>query len=218
MSSHPRSVLALAAALVLGACGVAGEESFRPVPDTDVPFGLLAASSTVAATTTRPTVPTTPLPPAPRPSQPPTTTATAVVHLEVLYFVRDGKLVSVTRTRPSPPSLDQVIADLVAGGRPDDTPAGLRTVLEPEHLTSASAAGGVVTVGITAALAAMPTGEQQLAIAQLVYTLTARPGIGQVAFELDGKPVAVPRSDGSLAVGRITRDDLAGALTSPERP
>jgi hypothetical protein len=127
--------------------------------------------------------------------------------------VRDGRLVSVSRPSASSPTAISVVAELTNGALASDTPPGLRSVLRPEHVARVSAAGGLARVAITPDFAEkLPSGEQQLAVAQLVYTLTALPGIGQVLFERDGLAIEVPRSDGSLASGAITRDDLAGAL------
>jgi spore germination protein GerM len=54
--------------------------------------------------------------------------------------------------------------------------------------------------------------EQLLAVAQLVCTLTARPGVGPVSFTLEGAPVDVPTGDGSLTSGPVSRDDYADLL------
>jgi spore germination protein GerM len=51
--------------------------------------------------------------------------------------------------------------------------------------------------------------DQKLAIAQIVLTLTSRPGVGQVLFSVEGKFISVPRGRGdSVASGiAVTFDD-----------
>ncbi len=43
-------------------------------------------------------------------------------------------------------------------------------------------------------------------------TATARPGVGQVRFTLDGQPVEVPHADGSVGTDAVSRDDYAALL------
>ena len=56
---------------------------------------------------------------------------------------------------------------------------------------------------------ALSSDDQLLALAQLVFTLTARPGIGQVRFTLRGEAIQVPRADGSLVATPVSRDDYS---------
>jgi spore germination protein GerM len=69
-------------------------------------------------------------------------------------------------------------------------------------------ARGTATVDLAEAFTLAGQEDQAAAIAQLVYTLTARPGIGRVAFTLDGEVVEVPRGDGTLTTDALTRDDF----------
>lgn len=216
-------VVASIAVLVAG-CGVGTDDSFREIRPEDVQFDLEATTTTLPPTTTTSTTiratttvpPTTVVPPAPTTTTlPPSTTSTTAVPLypRTLFFVRDGRLVEVTRFVAVAPNAAEVIADLTAGALPSDQPIGLRAVVRPEHVASVVTTGGIARVGLTAAFGErLPATEQQLAIAQLVYTLTALPGIGQLVFERDGQPIDVPRSDGSLASGLITREDFPDAL------
>ena len=203
------------AGLALAGCGVGSDASFRQVRNEDVPFEL-SASSTVpptTTTTTTTTIVTTTSPPSIPITVATTTTSAAPLYPRTLFFVRDGKLVEITRFAPAPPTAAEVIGDLSGGSLPTDKPTALRTVLRAEHVASVVPTGGIARVGLTPDFGQkLPAGEQQLALAQLVFTLTALPGIGQIVFERDGAPIEVPRSDGSLASGLITREDFAGVL------
>ena len=98
------------------------------------------------------------------------------------------------------------------GSRPTDRPTGLRACCARARGVRGDRrrrGPGGLTLDFGEKL---PAGEQQLALAQLVFTLTALPGIGQVVFERGGVPIDVPRSDGSLVSGVITREDFAGVL------
>jgi hypothetical protein len=59
---------------------------------------------------------------------------------------------------------------------------------------------------------AIDTADQALAIAQLVYTATGWPGINRLRVMVDGDAVQVPRADGKLTDGDVTRADYASLL------
>ena len=71
---------------------------------------------------------------------------------------------------------------------------------------------GVAQVDLAAEFAELGSDRQLLAIAQLVLTLTSRPGVGQVAFTLDTAPIDVPRADGTITSDPVTRADYASML------
>ena len=66
---------------------------------------------------------------------------------------------------------------------------------------------GIASVELGARFRELPLSEQRLAVAQLVLTLTDRPGIGQVLFTVNEEAVEVPRLNGSIARGPVSRDD-----------
>ena len=68
-------------------------------------------------------------------------------------------------------------------------------------------ARGLATVDLDAAFGELAGTAQLVALAELVYTATGRPGVGQVVFSLDGQPIEVPRGDGSLTSEPLTRSD-----------
>ena len=58
--------------------------------------------------------------------------------------------------------------------------------------------------------------DQALSVAQMVFTLTARPGIGRVSFTIDGEPVDVPDGSGALTSDPVAREDYDD-LAPPRR-
>ena len=71
---------------------------------------------------------------------------------------------------------------------------------------------GRVRIDLTPAFEALPPSDQILALGQLVLTVTARPGVGQAEFTLDGEPIDVPRGNGLLVSGTVVRDDYVKLL------
>jgi len=61
-------------------------------------------------------------------------------------------------------------------------------------------------VDLTDDFAALAGQDQLLAIAQLALSLTGQAGVGRVAFTLGGDRIEVPRGDGSLTSGSVSRD------------
>lgn len=66
--------------------------------------------------------------------------------------------------------------------------------------------GGVATVDLDEAFALLDGRDQRITLAQLVFTLTGRPGVGRVSFTVEGDPVDIPRGDGTLTSGSVSRD------------
>jgi spore germination protein GerM len=179
----------LALVLACAACSVSAERSAQLRDDEAVPFGLL-----------EPEVP--PLFP------PDTTSATERVSL---CFVEGETLSSVDVALDPPVALDDVVSALNDPPAVDDR--ALRTVIaDPPLVREVRLAAGVARVDLRPAVSALGGDDQALAIAQVVCTLTARPGVGLVSFTLEGAPVDVPRGDGSVTSGAVSRDDYAELL------
>lgn len=203
-----RRVLAAAAALLaLGGCGVPEEDEAVVARDEDVPFGLLAPSTTTTSTTST-TVPEVPLD-----------------RIVDICLVDGDGVVPVERILPRRRTLDEVVEALRRGPTPEEGDDGLTTALPgPEVIGPVSLAGGTATVALGGTFAEVPAPTQMLAIAQLVCTLTGQPGVGQLQFTLDGQPVQAPLPDGSLAGGPVSRDHYAplirpaGERATPQAP
>jgi hypothetical protein len=183
--------------LVAGACGVPDHGRAQRLNAADVPFGL---------------------------AEPAPTTTSAVLSPEsgllggdltesvTLYFAQDARFVAVDRTIGAPLTLNAVVDALTKGPLPEDDAEGTRSVIGTGDVEQVTARGGVATVTLGSKFPELPPAEQRLGIAQLVLTLTARPGIGQVGFSLNGQPADVPRADGYLDRGPLSRDDYRTLL------
>ncbi len=199
-----RSALAATAATALvvtaGACGVPGSSSFERI---NPPPELATTTTTAPATTTR----------APRSSTvaPPTTTATTTstteapttstnpVYSTSLYFVTgSGQLTPIIRQLASS-ATQQVLTELADGVPVGDEYGGLTTAIPAGTELVVTTASGLATVELPPTfLTDTPPQNQTIAVAQIVLTLTARPGIGQVRFTSGDEPQEVLRANGSL--------------------
>ena len=123
-----------------------------------------------------------------------------------VWFVRDGRVVPVRRLLAAPASPRQRLAALVAGA---DDPA-LRTYVDPADPPRLDLAAGVAEVTMPAAFATAPRDVRLLAAAQVVFTLTEGDDVAVVRFRAGGRPVSVPRPDGTPTTAPVTRADFAG--------
>ena len=171
----------------LVACGVPSDGGARVIPQSDVPFDLLASPTTT----------------------PPTTQFQARVLVPV-YLVSSGRLVLVTREVQPPASLLRIVQALLGGPTSDESASGTRTAISSQtNVLSIRVQETVATVDLSGGFADIGGREQILALAQLVYTATATPSVRGVRLSLDGRVVEVPRGDGTLTQDPLRREDFA---------
>ena len=179
----------MCALVLVAGCTVPAQGGAQRARDESVPFALLDPQA--------PPI----VPPASGPSSEPV----------ALCFVRDGRLVIVSDQVGAPADLPAVLDALALP--PADAGPLLRTALtEPSIVRDVRLLGGIARVDLLPEVSALPADEQLLAVAQIVCTLTGRPGVGQVSFTLQGTRLAVPKGDGSLANSPVARDDYAGLM------
>jgi hypothetical protein len=168
----------------LAACGVPADSVPRVIPPDDLPAELVE-----------------PAPAAPVPTTVPVTERMSV------YLVLDDRLVEASRDTQSPPRPRLALAALLAGPTAEEAAAGIRTAIgTTSGVATGDVQGGTVEVELGPSFEAAGGSEQVLAIAQIVYTLTAVPGVDGAAFTLSGRAVEVPRGDGTLTGEALRRD------------
>ena len=194
-------------ALALASCGVPEEGRFIPIGQSQVPDALVVTTTTASTTTTV----------AIAPENTSTTVADVLYDSVELYFVSANRVVRSERRIVSPATPTQVLDTLLAGLDAQTESAGLRSAL-PRGLTATiDVRRGVAKISSTAPfLSELEPSDQRLAIAQLVLTLTRRPGIGQVIFSVDGVDIQVPRGGGDLTApgAAVTYDDYLAVLSA----
>jgi len=181
----------------LASCGPRPQDAASPL--RGVPDDLTAPTTTSTTSTTV--------------ASPPTTlVATEGV---VLYFVRGEEITSLIRSIRLNAEPREVL-DLLLEGYPS-TIFGLdvRSAIPGDLKAKVTVERGLATVDTDESLLSeISPIDQPLAIAQIVLTLTSRPGIGQVNFLVNGEPQAVPRGGGELAPADepVAYDDYAMLL------
>ena len=188
----------------LSSCAVPSSGSYQKVSSADIPFGLDAPQTTIPQTTT--TVPDS--------------TSTESLPIAVsepidLFFISNSRIIKVQRNVASPANPSQALSSLVEGPSTSPEFVGLRTALPTTFTAKVDVTRGVAQVDATRAFLNSLSGlDQKLAIAQIVLTLTSRPGVGQVLFSVEGKFISVPRGRGdSVASGiAVTFDDYASLV------
>jgi hypothetical protein len=173
----------------LAGCGVPTDGRATRLDPAAVPFDLLAPLEVVPTTTTAP------------------------AGSQVVYLVRSEQIVPVARPDAAQDPAE-LAALVVAGPTSEETAAGLRTAItDDDVLEGIARAGAMITVDLGAQFTELRGLDQLLAVAQLTYTLTEVDGVERVAFRRGGLPVGVPRPDGTVSEGSVTRADFL-ALTA----
>ncbi len=172
------------------ACGVSMQGRPVAVDDDNVPFALLDPSTTTST---------------PAPAESTTGAVTVCFH--------QGPTVVPVERSTIEPSISTALRVFLRGPTPDEAANGLSTaVFDPSLVAGARVSAGVATVGLSSTFAEATGATQLDLIVELVCTLTAQPGIGQVRFELRGERIEIPRGDGSLTAEAVSRDDYRGLI------
>ncbi len=179
------AVLTALVALATGACGIGADAAPHVIAKKDVPYGLLAQS--------------------------PTTTVPALLSQYVTIYL-DGplRLVAVSRSVPAPVSLRSALTALGQGPTSQEAADGLESPIStaaPLTVSRRSETGPIVTVSVSGSFTSLAGQDQAIAMAQLVYTATAFPGVTGVDVRINGRPAKVPTAKGTLVSGPIDRAD-----------
>lgn len=197
--------------IFLTSCGVPTSSEFAQIPEADIPFEL-NATTTTSTTTTTIVVATD----GDGSSSGSKNEQSAIVNESVdLYYITNNRLVATNIKIVSPATTTQVLSALVAGPPSGDTGSGLRSAIATSLQVTVNVNKGVASINANNfLLAGLSPIDQRLAIAQLVLTITSRPGIGQAQFSVNGTPIAIPRGRGDLSKPgeTVSYDDYVSLL------
>jgi hypothetical protein len=127
-----------------------------------------------------------------------TVVPSAATQTVVLYLLRDQRLVPVTR---------EVLA-LATGPTPTEAAGGLTSAVSDQApAPTGRVQADQATITLPTDFEQLTTEDQIEALAQLVYTATALPGVGVVSFVIDGARVPVPRADNTTSSRPVSRAD-----------
>jgi spore germination protein GerM len=203
----------IALGIVVSSCSLPGDGSVKQIDTDKIPYELNATTTSSppttvpASTTTSPVIETT------------TSTSSSTIPVEIvsMFFVAGTQVVPIDRLLLSPAAAPQVLAALSEGPPEGDAAAGLRSALPVGFAAEVTVERGIATVELPGTfITDLPGGEQRLAVAQIVLTLTRQSGVGQVRFTSNNEPQAVPRGRGDLSSpgATVACDDYANLLPS----
>ena len=182
--------LVVLGALAAAGCGIPSDGHPRTLSASGVPFNLLA--------------PTTTSVPEQSTDQPDLKTA------DIYVLGQSGRLVPVGRKLAPPVTLSSVLGQLFEGPSVGELAAGFQSFISTQaRLLDAEIVVGVANIDVSKEFTEVSGNEQILALAQIVYTATAVPGVQSVSFSLAGDPKEVPTQDGTLTTKPLTRTDYA---------
>lgn len=186
--------------VLLAACGVPTQSKPEAVNPTSVPNQLLSA-------------------PSPEPSSapvPPTGEHT------VSYFVDEDRLVAVQRATAGGDQLDHLrhaLRRLLEGPTVEEQANGLSTSLPADlGLSVSSLDQAEATIDLAEQLRNLPASELTIAVAQIVLTATAVPGVKSVRLTQQGRTVEAPLIDGSRTAKPLTAADYLPLLAPSPTP
>lgn len=132
-----------------------------------------------------------------------------------VYLLHGDRLERVARSVSPGVGLEPVLRALGAALRSDEVARGLRTALpESASRLSGEVAGGTARITIPSGLDRLSVREQQAAVAQIVFTVTADSLATSVKLVSGGRPIAVPDGDGQLVERALKRGDYASLAPS----
>lgn len=175
-------LVALLAAWALAACGVTSQDTATRIDPDDVPFGLL--------------------------DDQPTTTVVTAGKTTTVYLLSEDRLIPVERSVASDASLGDLLRQVTAGPTEVEQTLGITSAVPSGSVASVDASRGIAEVDLASSFGDIRSGDQILALGQIVYTLTGQPGIGGVRFTVEGEDVTVPLSDGRPSDEALSRDDF----------
>jgi hypothetical protein len=191
-SRSGRAGLSVAAVLAIGGglagCGVGAQSAPQPLDAKAVPYGLLGPTSS------------------------PSTSVPGLVSARVTIYMEggNGRLVPVHRDVQWPATLSAILAQLAAGPSGEESSRGL---VSPASSVGPFGVGpvrdGVVAVDLPVSFQSLGGQDQQVAAAQIVFTVTTFTGVSGVRFLVGGQRAQVPTGDGSLTKGPSTRQDYS---------
>ncbi|CAN5702957.1 hypothetical protein BH24ACT2_BH24ACT2_14750 [soil metagenome] len=179
-------------ALIFTGCAIPDDAAPRTLEPSGVPFSLLATSTT---TTTEPQEP-------------------SVSQVPVSVYLVDNdadQLVEVTRSVPAPGSVRVALTELLGGPTGQELNSGLTSAIARSTalLGVDGPVNGVVTVNLSDDVRTIGGQGQRLALAQVVFTATAAPGVTGVLFAFEGEPSQVPDGQGQSTAAPLDRADFA---------
>jgi spore germination protein GerM len=179
-------VLLAGVAFFVAGCAIPTQSAPSAMAPSKVPFDLLDPRLPTTTTTQ------------PKPS--------SLVPVKVFFLNSSSQLTAAGRVVAAPAPLTAIITSMLAGPtRTETTSLGLTTAI-PSNVAvlSATTSAGIVTVNLNAAFDAITGNSIELAVGQIVATVTSQTGNDTgVVFEVEGERTSVPIANGSQVNGPV---------------
>lgn len=190
------AALVVTVALVVTACGVPLDDAPRGLAVESVPYGLLETSTTSTSE------------PRSLPTFRPTT---------VYLHDNESYLVQVRRELPGDQTVENAILSLLTEPTEAEGASGLGTAISSTTVLRGVSPpdAGLVTIDLSSEISDVSPQSVRLALAQIVYTATAVPGVDQVLFQVDGEARQVPNAAGESTAQPLTRADYREFVERP---
>ena len=190
--SRRHCLLVFVVAGLVAACSIQDDAEPRAIDRAEVPFSLLATST---STTTGAATPT-------------------AVEVPTSIFLVDSDtelLTEVVRTVAPPATARAGLEELLLGPTGEELARGLNSAIARSTMLLGveGPVRGVVTVDLSDDLRNIGGQGQRLALAQVVFTATATPEVSGVLFAFEGKPSEVPNGQGVSTTEPLDRTDFA---------
>lgn len=186
----------MAFTMTIAACGITNDDKPRALPNKDVPFGLLDQEPVNTSA-----------------GESSTTSLVKGTSRATIFLVYNNERLFETSTEVSSPGgVRQVIEALFDELDPAQLAEGLNTSIDAStRLLNVGGpdANGLVTLDVSQDISATIRERLRLALAQIVYTVTAVPGVRSVRFKIEGKLSDVPDETGAATSRPLTRADFA---------
>jgi hypothetical protein len=192
----------VAAAALLGACGLPRSSTPVQVPPDDVPYGLLATPPTATTPTATP----------------------GVLLVPGTIYLADAqqKLVAVgvqVADAPAAPMLQSLLNRLAVGPSDRERARGLVTDLGPAStIVLRNISAGTASIDLQSISQDPSASKLPVAVGQIVLTATSIVGVDRVVFVRAGTVLPVPGPDGSTTADALVAADYSGMLAPGQPP
>ncbi len=197
------SAVLLATAVLVSGCGINSDGKPRALPSSDVPFGLLDQETPTTTAV------------APGGTSTPSGTTQAVIFL----VDNDERLFEVAQEVAAPGGVRQAMQALFSDLNTEQLADGLNTSIDAGTRlldVNGPTSEGLVVLDVSRDLSTTIRERLRLALAQIVFTATAVPGVRSVRFKIDGELSDVPDGTGAATSRPLTRADFAQFAPQPQ--
>lgn len=189
--SRRLALLAILSVAAVAACSIQDDPEPRAIDRSQVPFSLLATSTTTTEAVRPP-----------------------IMEIPASIFLVDSdteQLIEVMRMVAPPSSVRASIQELLEGPMGEELAMGLNSAIARSTVLLGvdGPRSGVVTIDLSDDLRSIGGQGQRLALAQMVFTATATPEVTGVLFAFEGEISEVPNGQGVSTTEPLNRADFA---------